>query len=132
MKKKMIFDVVSALIEVGGKLLVCQRLKSDRFGSLWEFPGGKVECGEDKEAALFREIKEELDIDIDVGKLVGTFEDEIPSMKINVFLYQCYVKAGNERCRECQDLRWVSLDEAKDLTLAPVDKKIHSYLSSLS
>ena len=129
MKKKIIFDVVGALIKRREKILVCQRNDLDLFGSLWEFPGGKVEKQEDKKAAIKREIKEELGIDIKVGKLINAFEDEITTMKITVYLYKCYITKGTPRCIECQNLRWATIDAIGRLALAPADRKIHTYLS---
>ena len=130
-KKKIIFDVVGALIEKKGRFLLCQRFDHDLFGSLWEFPGGKVEKGEDKKMALKREIKEELGIHIRVGRLINTFEDEIPTMKITVYLYRCYITRGAPRCLECQNLKWARLKEIGSLKLAPADRKIYTYMSTL-
>jgi len=59
--------VVAALIQLEGKLLVCQRKRGDRFELLWEFPGGKVEAGETLERALVREIYEELGVAAHIG-----------------------------------------------------------------
>jgi mutator protein MutT len=128
-KKKLIFDVVGALIKKRGKILICQRNVFDHFGSQWEFPGGKVEKGEGKIAALKREIKEELGIQAEVGKLIGIFEDEIPTMKIVVYLYSCSITRGTARCIECQDLKWATLKQIAELNLAPADRKICSYLN---
>ena len=128
MRKKIIFDVVGALIKRKERILVCQRFDDDLFGSLWEFPGGKVEKQEDKKAAIKREIKEELGINIKVGKLVNIFEDENTMMKITVYLYLCYITRGSPRCIECQNLRWATIDAIGRLTLAPADRKIHTYL----
>ena len=128
-KKKIFFEVVGALIERDGKILVCQRFDHDQFGSLWEFPGGKVKPGEDKITALKRELKEELGIEVKVRELISTFEDEIPTMKIKVFLYRCAILTGQPRCIECQALKWATLAEIAQLQLAPADRKIHSYLS---
>ncbi|GAF72242.1 unnamed protein product [marine sediment metagenome] len=127
-KNKLYFDVVGALIEDSGRYLVCQRLPDDRFGSMWEFPGGKVEKGEDKEGALKREIKEELGIEIRVDALAHTLEDEIPWMKIRVFLYRSSILSGQPQCLECQNFKWASIDELKKLNLAPADKKILIWL----
>ena len=126
----LIFDVVGALIERNGKYLVCKRMESDHFGSLWEFPGGKVEEGEGKKEALKREIKEELGVDVKVGDLVSTFEDEIPDMKIYVYLYNAFIQQGKPKCLECQDLKWASFNDLKELSLAPADKKIYLHLLS--
>lgn len=126
--KKRIFDVVGALIEDNDKILLCKRMHKDQFGSMWEFPGGKVEDNEDKVEALKRELKEEIGIEIDVSDLVDIFEDEIPTMKIHVYLYNCSIIKGTPRCIECQDIKWVTLDEITKLNLAPADKKIAQYL----
>ncbi len=126
MKKE--FDVVGALIQKDDRIFLCKRMHNDRFGSMWEFPGGKVEDGEDKAAALKRELAEEIGVEVDVGSLVTTLEDEIPIMKIHVFLYNCNIIKGEPRCIECQDTVWATLDEAKKLNLAPADKKIVRYL----
>lgn len=127
-KNQLHFDVVGALIEDKGRYLVCQRLEHDRFGSMWEFPGGKVEEGESKKAALKREIKEELGLEIGITRLVSTFEDEISSMKITVYLYLCSIIRGEPQCIECQDLRWLDIEEIKKLNLAPADTKILAWL----
>lgn len=127
-KNKLHFDVVGALIERDGRYLVCQRLKQDRFGSMWEFPGGKVEKGEDKEGALKREIKEELGIEIQTDGLAHTLEDEIPSMKITVYLYRCSILRGEAQRLECQDLKWAAIEEIRELNIAPADKKILAWL----
>ncbi len=116
-------EVVGALIEKDGKYLVAQRKHDDTFGGLWEFPGGCIEEGETKEEALRREIKEELDLEIEAGSLFLTLTDEIPTLKINVYLFESRIIKGEPKTLECQDVRWASLDELKVLDLAPADKK---------
>ncbi|MFH1753333.1 MAG: (deoxy)nucleoside triphosphate pyrophosphohydrolase [Candidatus Omnitrophota bacterium] len=128
--KQEVFDVVGALIadKKKKKMLLCKRMENDRFGSMWEFPGGKVEMHEDKKEAIKREIMEELGIAIKVGRLVNRFEDEIPEMRIYVYLYECTILSGQPQCLECQELRWVTIKEATALDLAPADKKIVGYM----
>ena len=116
-------EVVGALIEKDGKYLVAQRKLDDTFGGLWEFPGGCVEDGETMEEALRRELKEELDLEIEAGALFLTLTDEIPTLKINVHLFESRIIKGEPKTLECQDVRWVSFDELKALDLAPADKK---------
>lgn len=128
-KRRKIFDVVGAFIKDGhNRVLLCKRMENDRFGSMWEFPGGKIEMHEEKRTALKREIKEELGVDIKVGRLINRFDDEIPEMKIYVYLFNCSIVNGKPECKDCQDLRWITLDQAKELNLAPADKKIVQYL----
>jgi len=125
---KRIIDVCGALIERGGKLLVAQRKHADSFGGLWEFPGGKIEDGEQKEAAMRRELDEELGIDVEVGKLALVTEDEIPEMKIIFHLFECAIRRGEPRPIDCQDVKWVTLEELGGLKLAPIDIKIKDWL----
>ncbi len=126
---KIVFDVVGAVIEQNGKILVCQRKDDDQFPSQWEFPGGKVEENEDREEALKRELKEEIGVDVEVGSFIDKFEDEIPTMKIFVYLYRCSIVKGRPRCIECQDIKWATVEEINALDLAPADKKIARYLA---
>ena len=114
---------------VPGDVLVVNRTKVIPARIFGKKPtGGKVEMHEDKKAALVREIKEELGVDVKAKRLVNRFEDEIPELKIYVYLYDCSIIDGEPQCLECQDLKWVTLKEASALKLAPVDKKIVGYL----
>ncbi|MBN2120593.1 MAG: NUDIX domain-containing protein [Candidatus Omnitrophica bacterium] len=124
-------DVVAAFITQAGKALLCQRKEDDAFANLWEFPGGKIEEKESHASALKREIKEELALDIEVGPLVEVFEDEIPALKIKVYLYKALRLKGEIKCLECKDFGFFGLDEIRRLKLAPVDKKIADYLEGL-
>ena len=128
MSSKRELDVVAALIHKDNKFLLCQRREEDAFSLLWEFPGGTVESRESRPEALKREIKEELDLDIVVGSLIEVFEDEIPSLKINVYLYDILSFTGEAKLLECNELGFFKLEEAGKLNLAPVDKKIADYL----
>lgn len=127
-KEKAVVDVVGALIKDKGRYLICQRLKDDHFGSMWEFPGGRVEEGESKEEALKREIAEELGVEIKIGDFVSVFEDEIPSLKIIVHFYRASILRGEIQRIECQDFKWLSPEDAAKLNLAPVDRKILDFL----
>jgi mutator protein MutT len=126
--KKVIKDVCGALIERDGEFIIARRKPDDTFGGLWEFPGGSIEPGEDREECLKREIKEELGVDIEVGRLIYTFADEIPSLKINVFLFECKIKKGIPRPIDCQEVRWADLVRLKRLKLAQADKKVLNWI----
>ena len=121
-------DVCGALIEKDGKFLVARRKPDDSFGGLWEFPGGGLEPGERKKQCLEREIKEELGLDVRARRLIRVFQDEIPGLKINVFLFECRIKKGIPRPLDCLDVRWVDLECLKKLKLAQADKKVLSWL----
>ena len=127
-RKKITKDVVGALIEKDGKFLIAQRNLDDTFGGLWEFPGGCIEPGETKEYALKREIKEELGVDIKVGKLVLSLTDEIPTLKINISLFESKIENGAPSPIECKEIRWTGINEMEKMELAPADIKILKWL----
>ncbi|MBU2101867.1 MAG: NUDIX domain-containing protein [Candidatus Omnitrophota bacterium] len=128
MKKHL--DVVAGLITKDGKILLCQRKEHDSFGLLWEFAGGVVEPGEDYRRALIREMKEELDLFVEVDKLVGTFEDENETLKITVRLFSCRVLRGAPLAKDCTNFGFFSYSQACTLQCAPVDRKILAALAS--
>ncbi|MDP3804189.1 MAG: (deoxy)nucleoside triphosphate pyrophosphohydrolase [Candidatus Omnitrophota bacterium] len=125
---KIMKDVAGALIEENGKFLVARRKLNDSFGGFWEFPGGSVEEGETREEALKREIKEELGLDIKVGKKVFEFSGETAHMKINIHLFESKIEAGLPRAIDCDDVRWAGIDELKKLKFIPADKKALEWL----
>ncbi len=129
MKKEL--DVVAALIQKDDTILLCKRNENDKYGLLWEFPGGCVEENEEFKNAIEREIKEEIDLDIKAKELVKTFEDEDPNLKIKVFLYECTIISGEPKPLDCKDLGFFSFEEIEKLALAPADKKIFAYLKQL-
>ena len=122
------FDVVAGLVKRDGRFLLCQRKKDDAFGLLWEFPGGKVERKESKEQALKRELKEELNIDVEVGPFLAVFEDQIPYLKIRDWLFEVVRFQGEILCIECEAYGFFSLEELNKLNLAPVDIKIARFI----
>ncbi len=126
MKKSL--DVAAALIEGGGGFLLCRRLKEDKYGLLWEFPGGAIEKGESPEAAVAREIKEELGVEIEVGSLAGEFFDEDSELIIRIFIFRCLIRKGELAARECADFGFFTLDAMRRLKLAPADQKIFASL----
>lgn len=126
--EKRYLKVVGALIEEDGKFLLAQRLADDRYGLLWEFPGGKIEEDETQEEALKREMEEELGIAVEVKEFIASYEDEVPDLKIKVDLYQCKIINGKPAPLQCQSFGWFSPDQIKALELAPADKKAYQFL----
>ncbi|MGG1400295.1 NUDIX domain-containing protein [Bacillus salipaludis] len=109
--------VVKGLIFHNGKVLVVQRARTNKIGhGIWECAGGKIEFGEDLEAALRREVKEETGLEIKVGKVLfaTTFKNE-PSKQLIILTYQC----ASENCEvtlseEHTSHKWVSKEEIKE------------------
>ena len=122
--------VTAALILEQGKILITQRRKDSSHGLLWEFPGGKVEEGEDPRQALQRELKEELDVEVKVGMLFDAVFYTYPEYPILLLVYRCRVGKGSLEPIGCHDLRWVTLGELEELAMPPADDPIRKHLFS--
>jgi 8-oxo-dGTP diphosphatase len=123
--------VTAALIIEQGKILVTQRKKDSSHGLLWEFPGGKVKEGEDPRKALQREIKEELDVEVEVGMIFDVAYYSYPEYPILLLVYRCRIEKGSLKPIGCHDLRWVTPEEFETLTMPPADDPIRKRLCSL-
>ncbi len=122
--------VTASLIIEQGKVLVTQRKKNSSHGLLWEFPGGKVKEGEDPREALRRELKEELDVEVEVGMIFDAVFYSYPEYPILLLVYRCRIEKGSLKPIGCHDLRWVTLKELKKLAMPPADDPIRKQLSS--
>lgn len=112
--------VVAAIIMNGNKVLATQRGYGDFQGG-WEFPGGKIEPGETSEIALIREIKEELDTEIEVGELLDTVEYDYPKFHLSMECFICHIKSGNLVLKEHEAIRWLTKDTLYDVAWIPAD-----------
>ena len=101
--------------------MVAQRSEQMSFPLRWEFPGGKVEAGESPEAALARELKEELDVTVKVGKFLGRGSATAREGKIVLDVYAGVIMSGTPRAIEHHELRWCSPDELEELRWADAD-----------
>jgi 8-oxo-dGTP diphosphatase len=112
-----------ALIDPDGRVLLAQRPEGKSLAGLWEFPGGKVESGETPEAALIRELKEELDIDTWSSCLAPlTFASHTyPDFHLLMPLYACRKWQGTVRLLEGQELAWVKPNRLRDYPMPPAD-----------
>lgn len=128
---KKTYQVVGAAIIKDNKVLCAQR----GYGSLkgkWEFPGGKIESGENDVDALKREIKEELGIDIKVNQLIDENYHEYEGFNINLKVYKCEYVSGTINDIEHQSLKWIDPKSLNDLDWAAADKPIvDTYIESL-
>ena len=121
--------VTAGVIVEQGKVLVTQRKEDSPYGLLWEFPGGKVKEGEEPREALRRELKEELDIEVEVGRILGANFQSNPN-PILLLAYRCCRDKGILKPLGCHDLRWVGLSELKGLVMPPADDPIRKHLFS--
>ena len=122
--------VAAALTIEQGKLLVTQRKKDSPHELLWEFPGGKMEEGEDPRGALRRELKEELDVEAQVGELFDAVFYFYPEYPVLLLVYRCQVEKGSLKPIGCHALRWVTLRELETLVMPPADGPIRKHLFS--
>lgn len=122
-------DVVAAVIvNKENKILICQRNFKKSQGGLWEFPGGKVEKDETKEAAIEREIKEELVIDVEATEILEEKEYIYPEKKINLVAIKCTYIAGTVIATEHAQIKWVDKKYLDSYTFAPADYFIVDYI----
>ena len=115
--------VAVALVDADGRLLVQQRPPGKPFAGLWEFPGGKVEPGETLEAALIRELHEELGIDTWTSCLAPlTFASQsYPDFHLLMPVFACRRWQGIAHPREGQKLAWVRAKDLRDYPMPPAD-----------
>jgi mutator protein MutT len=122
-------DVAAALIFREGKLLITQRRADDHLPNLWEFPGGKVEASETFETCLTREIREELGIEISVGKLVEDLTHSYPEKTVRLCFFECRLISGEAKAIHVQDLQWIAREELKNFEFPAADAKLIERLS---
>ena len=112
-----------ALIDVDGRVLLAQRPEAKSLAGLWEFPGGKVEAGETPEAALIRELQEELGIDTWASCLAPlTFASHnYPDFHLLMPLFSCRRWHGIPHGREGQTIAWVKPQDLRKYPMPPAD-----------
>ena len=122
-------EVTAGIIKNEGKYLICQRAKDDEAPESWEFPGGKLEVGETLEQCIIREIKEELNLDVEVIEKFDTTLFNHNDKTIHVTFFKCNIVGGELIMNVHMDYAWV---EPKDLTsydFLPADKDVIERLS---
>lgn len=105
-------------------MLITQRRAGDHLENLWEFPGGKVEPGETWEAALAREIQEELGVAIRVGAQVEEIAHNYPEKSVLLRFFTCELLEGEPRAIACQACKWVTKKNLLESQFPPADAKL--------
>ena len=123
LKKMKIIRVVAAIIVDGDYVFATQRGYGD-WKDYWEFPGGKIEPGETPEEALCREIREELDTEINIGEKISTIEYDYPEFHLSMDCYLAEVKTGELVLKEHEASRWLDLDHIDSVDWLPADQTI--------
>ena len=130
MTEKHFADVVAALIRQDGKFMICQRPPHKARGLLWEFVGGKVEPGETKEAALTRECREELGIEVRAESVFAQLTHDYPDLLVRLTLFNSVILSGTPQLLEHSDIRWITPAEIPQYDFCPADEEILKMLLS--
>jgi len=125
--------VAAALADANGAILLQQRAAGRAMAGLWEFPGGKVEPGEGPEAALARELREELGIEVDEAALIpGPFASaDNQGRHMLLLLYLCRDWHGQPQALDAAQLRWVRVEDMAALPMPPADVPLVEMLARL-
>lgn len=114
-------EVVAAVIVRDGEVLATRRGYGEWQG-WWEFPGGKMEAGESPRDALRREIREELDAEIEVGRLLETVEWDYPSFHLTMHCFICSLVSGSLNLNEHEAAAWLTKENIGSVKWLPADE----------
>lgn len=113
-------EVAAAIIIDDGRIFATQR-GYGKFKDGWEFPGGKIEQGETPQQAVKREVREELDTEIEVGELFDTVEYDYPDFHLTMRCFLCTVRSGNLVLKEHQAAKWLTRETLDSVEWLPAD-----------
>ncbi|MCS6891198.1 MAG: (deoxy)nucleoside triphosphate pyrophosphohydrolase [Rhodovarius sp.] len=129
----LVLVVACALIDADGRVLLAQRPQGKPMAGLWEFPGGKIAPGESPEAALIRELREELDIEVAAACLapLSFASHAYPDFHLLMPLFVCRRWRGTLRPREGQRLAWVRPQRLAEYPMPPADQPLVAMLREM-
>ena len=123
-------EVVAAIIIREGQVFATQRGYGE-FQGWWEFPGGKIESGECPQEALVREIREELDAEIEVGDLLETVEWDYPNFHLTMHCFICSLTSESMHLNEHEAATWLTNETLHSVKWLPADEGILSKIETL-
>jgi mutator protein MutT len=127
-KGKPHFQVTAGLLWREGRVLITKRPEGKHLAGFWEFPGGKQERGETLETCLEREMKEELGIEVRVGKHLYTVHHEYEDRKVSLHLFSCTHLEGDLKPLDFQEIEWVSHEDLSHYRFPSPDLELLRWL----
>jgi mutator protein MutT len=124
-----VLEVGAALVFKDGKFLITQRKDDDSFGGFWELPGGKKEPTESLEECVIRELKEELDIEVEIKHFFRILTYHYPQRSVRLNIFFCSHKSGEPKTIECQAFEWVSPRDLPQYKFPEADQSLIAELS---
>lgn len=125
---RVVAAVIKSINENGEPIIFATQRGYGDYKGWWEFPGGKIEPGETPQEALKREIMEELDTEILVGKLIDTVEYDYPTFHLSMECFWCEIIRGELRLKVHEDSDWLAREEIWKLNWLPADKTIIQFI----
>ena len=122
-EKKMIEVVAAVIFDAAGRVLATQCPPYKHNGG-WEFPGGKIECGESAPQAVEREIFEELTLKVRVGELLHIVEWEYPAFHLKMHCFSCRIESGELQLHEHTAYRWLTAETLRSVDWLPADVEV--------
>ena len=115
--------VVAGVVVRDGRIMLCQRKPEVHNGLKWEFPGGKLEDGESPEEALKRELREELSIDVRVGRVIDAVYHRYPDRDVLLMFYRCEILQGEPETVDCNAVAWARIEDVPKYDFAGADRE---------
>ena len=131
MKREKIEVVAGILVNDFNKVLVAQRNDKSAFAGKWEFPGGKIQLGENPKQCLIRELYEELSINIKINEFIEKLDYSYSSFDVSINFYKASIVCGHINLNVHQKYKWVQLDEIHSLDWLPANYEILNILHKI-
>lgn len=122
--------VCAAIKNKDNKIFMARRKEGKILGGFWEFPGGKLEHGEEVEAALKREIQEELSIEVSITRLLHIQPHQYDHGAVLILFYEALFQTGEIQLIDHDEMRWCEASELHNLKLLPANKQVLKVLNS--
>lgn len=123
-------EVVAAIIKKDDKIFTTRRNYGE-FKNRWEFPGGKMELGETRGEALRREIREELELEVDISSYLTTVDYNYSDFHLKMHCFMCHICGGKLHLNAHNDIKWMTLEKLDELEWVPADMLVINKLKEM-